>query len=196
MHRLCALFFALGTAGLAGCAAPPPTGTGSGRVPQGWSTPAEAGDARILPDDYIAFSDAWTQALIAEMYDEPAFQGLPYRATILFGDIVNRTDIISSVEFEQVRERIKNNLMQSRDFRDRFRFLISRAQLDELRRREVNQPVDQQRFDEMHTYLLNGTMYRTSRTNTHSYLITYQLVNFRTGEIVFVRDFDDKRFGR
>lgn len=180
---------------LAACESPAPRGSSSGRVPPGWSTPAEAGDARPLPDDYMAFADTWARQLIQDMPHVPALIDLPYRATILFGDIVNKTDIISSVEFEMIREKIKNNLMRSRDFNDNFRFLISRAQLDELRRREVNKPVDQQRFDEQHTYLLNGTMFRVSRGDTHTYLITFQLVNFASGEIIWVQDYEGKRYG-
>lgn len=190
-----ALSLAVPALALAGCQQPP-QGTSSGRVPGGWSTPAEAGDARPLPDDYMAFADQWTQSLIRDLPGIPAFTDLPYRATILFGDIVNKTDIISSVEFEAVREKMKNNLMRSQTFNNNFRFLISRAHLDELRRREVNAPVEQQRFDENHTYLLNGTMFRVSRGDTHLYLITYELVNFRSGEIVWVQDYEGKRDGR
>lgn len=180
---------------LGGCQAPP-TGTSSGRVPAGWSTPAEAGDARPLPDDYLSFVDVWCQALVRDLPGVPAFANLPYRATILFGDIYNRTDIISSTEFEAIRKKMQVTLMQSETFNNNFRFLISRAHLDELRRREVNTPVEQQRFDVDHTYLLNGTMYRISRGDTHLYMITYELVNFRTGEIVWTRDYEGKRYGR
>ncbi len=197
MQKILGGTLAIAAVGLAGCSSQPvPTGTSSGRVPPGWSTPAESGDARILPDDYEAFIDEWSQVLIRNMNEYPAFQNLPYRATVLFGDIVNKTDIISSVEFESVREGIKNRLLGSQTFNQRFRFLISRAQLDSLRRQEVNKPVAQERFDEMHTYLLNGTMFRVSRGDTHAYRMTYQLVNFETGEIVFAKEYYGKRFGR
>lgn len=189
-----------GAAGLAvfaaGCQAPPPPGTGSGRVPVGWSTPAEAGDARVLPDDYVEFSDQAVRALMNDLPDIAAFRDMEERATILYGDIYNRTANISSVEFETVRERIKNNLMQSRTFNEKFRVIIARAQLDELRRREVNRPVEEERFDEANTYLLNGTMYRIGRGDTHYYLMTFELVNFRSGEIVWVNDYESKRYGR
>lgn len=180
---------------LSACQATPPTGTSSGRVPVGWSTPAEAGDARPLPDDLIAFSDDWAQSLIRDLPEIPEFADAPSRATIIYGDIVNKTDFVASTDFETVRERIKNQLMKSRTFKNHFRFLISRAQLDELRRREVNDPTMRDRFDQGHTYLLHGTMYRMGRGDTHYFLMTFELVDFLTGEIIWTDDYETKRYG-
>ena len=177
------------------CQSSPPRGTSSGRVPVGWSTPAEAGDARPLPDDLIAFSDDWAQSLMRDLPEIPVFSNAPTRATILYGDILNKTDFVSSTDFETVRERIKNQLMKSQSFKNRFRFLIARAQLDELRRREVNDPTMTDRFDQSHTYLLNGTMFRVGRGDTHYYLMTFELVDFTSGEIIWTDDYETKRFG-
>lgn len=181
---------------LVACAStpPPPRGSSGGRIPVESSTPAEVGDPRILPADYMAFADECAQGLIRDLPDVPAFHDTQSRVTILFGDIQNETGIISSTEFAMVREKIKNNLLRSRTFNDNFRFLISRAQLDELRRREVNTPTDPTRFDENHTYLLNGTMYRVNRGNVNLYLVTFQLVNFNSGEIVWLRDYESKQW--
>lgn len=180
---------------MSACQAAPPRGTSSGRVPVGWSTPAEAGDARPLPDDLIAFSDDWAQSLMRDLPEIPAFTEDRGRATILYGDILNKTDFVSSTDFETVRERIKNQLMKSQSFKNRFRFLISRAQLDELRRREVSDPTMADRFDQDHTYLLNATMFRIGRSDTHYYLMTFELVNFLTGEIIWTDDYETKRYG-
>lgn len=187
---------ALASAMLAACAStpPPPRGSSSGRIPVEASTPAEVNDPRILPADYLAFADEAAQGLIIDLPEVPAFHETPSRVTILYGDIQNETGIISSTEFAFVREKIKNTLMRSRTFNDNFRFLISRAQLDELRRREVNTPTDPNRFDETNTYLLNGTMYRINRGNVNLYLVTFQLVNFTSGEVVWLRDYESKQW--
>ena len=126
----------------------------------------------------------------------PEFHESPGRITVLFGDIQNETGNISTTEFAAVREKIKNNLLQSRTFNQNFRFLVSRAQLDELRRREVNTPTNPNRFDERSTYTLNGTMYRIGRGNVNDYLITFQLMNFSDGQIVWVRDYQSRQWSR
>lgn len=197
-HRILLPFGAVALAGamLAACAStpPPPRGSSGGRIPVEASTPAEVSDPRILPADYMSFADECAQGLIRDLPDVPAFHETPSRVTILFGDMQNETGIISSTEFALVREKIKNNLLRSRTFNDNFRFLIGRAQLDELRRREVNTPTDPNRFDPTHTYTLNGTMFRVNRGNVNLYLVTFQLVNFNTGEIVWLRDYESKQW--
>ncbi|MCA9273403.1 MAG: hypothetical protein KDA31_10180 [Phycisphaerales bacterium] len=181
----------------AGCAStpPPPRGTSGGRVPIEATTRAEHYDPRILPADYMAFADEAAQGLIIDLPEIPEFTEAPGRPTIIFGDIQNETGIISSSEFELVREKIKNNLLRSRTFNNNFRFLIGRSQLDELRRREVNSPTNPARFDEANTYFLNGTMYRVERGrgDVNMYLVTFQLVNFDTGQVLWLRDYQSKR---
>lgn len=182
---------------LGACASqPPPRGSSSGRIPPGVSTPAEVADPRILPADYWTFADQAAQGLILDLPQVPEFHERPGRITILFGDIQNETGIISTTEFAAVREKIKNNMLQSRTFNQNFRFLVSRAQLDELRRREVNTPTNPDRFDERSTYTLNGTMYRIGRGNVNDYLITFQLMNFSDGQIVWVRDYQSRQWSR
>ncbi|MCB9846327.1 MAG: hypothetical protein H6811_10130 [Phycisphaeraceae bacterium] len=179
----------------AGCQSAP-RGTNSGRVDVGWSTPAEAADARPLPDDLVAFSDQWAESLMRDLSDLPELSDTPYQVTLLYGDIQNRTDIVSTNEFETIRERMKDNLLKSRTFRDRFRFLVSRAQLDELRRREVNTPTNPNRFDEQNTYLINGTMSRIGRGDTHYYYMNFKLMNFSSGEEIWSERYEGKRVGR
>jgi len=186
----------LGVLLLGGCASSAPRGTSGGRVPVGWTTPAEAGDARVLPDDLLAFSDDWSQSLMRDLSALPEFDAAPQRVTIVYGNIRNRTDIISSTEFEMVRERIKDNLLTSRTFRDRFRFIIGRDALEELRAREVNDPSVGRRFDERSTYFLNGSMFRTGRGDTHSYYFNFELVSFGDGTIVWSDRYETKRHGR
>lgn len=187
---------ALAASMLAACAStpPPPRGSSSGRIPVEASTPAEVNDERILPADYMAFADEASQGLIVDLPEVPQFHETTSRVTIIFGDIKNETRNISSTEFEMVREKIKNNLMRSTTFRENFRFVVGRAQLEELRRREVNTPTDPNRIDPQHTYTLNGTMYRVNRGNVNLYLVTFELMNLETGEIVWLRDYESKQW--
>lgn len=192
-----ALLIAVVAGASIGCASNnPPRGTPSGRVGVGHSTPAEAGDGRVLPADYMDFAEQLASALVADLPTVPAFnQGV--RSTIVYGDIMNKTGNISSAEFELVREKMKNHLMQSQSFRQNFRFLISKAQLEELRAMETG-PVGAavgDRIDQASTYFLNGTMYRVARGDTSLYLMTFQLVSFTTGEIVWTKDYESKRWG-
>lgn len=193
-----ALLIAVVAGASSGCASNnPPRGTPSGRVGVGHSTPAEAGDGRVLPADYMDFAGQLASALVADLPTVPAFnQGV--RSTIVYGDIMNKTGNISSAEFELVREKMKNHLMQSQSFRQNFRFLISKAQLEELRAMETG-PVGAavgDRIDQASTYFLNGTMYRVARGDTSLYLMTFQLVSFTTGEIVWTKDYESKRWGQ
>lgn len=192
--RSTTLGLALTLAALAACASPP-TGSGSGRVEGGWSTPAEAGDIRVLPDDLVTFSSFWAQQLIQDLPDIPQLTDGPDRATIIYGDIRNRTDVMSTSEFEVVRERIKDELLASRTFTQNFRFLISRDQLEQLRAREVSDPRVGQRFEEANTYLLNGTMGRIGRGDTAYYYFNFNLVNFLSGEQVWSERYEGKRYG-
>ena len=188
---------AFGASLVAGCAStpPPPRGASGGRVPIEATTPAEHYDPRILPADYMAFADEAAQGLIIDLPEIPEFTQAPARPTIIFGDIRNETGIISSSEFELVREKIKNNLLRSRTFNNNFRFLIGRSQLDEMRRREVNTPTNPNRFDEQNTYFLSGTMYRVERGggDVNMYLVTFQLENFDNGQVIWLRDYQSKR---
>ncbi len=181
----------------AGCATnDPPRGLPSGRVDVGHSTPAEAGDVRVLPGDYMEYADQLASALVLDLPTVPAFnQGV--RSTIVYGDIMNKTGNISSAEFELVREKMKNRLMQSQSFRQNFRFLISKAQLEELRAMETGPSgaAVGDRIDQASTYFLNGTMYRVARGDTSLYLMTFQLVSFTSGEIVWTKDYESKRWG-
>lgn len=186
----------VGMAG-AGCTTnDPPRGLPSGRVDVGHSTPAEAGDVRVLPADYMEYADQLASALVLDLPTVPAFnQGV--RSTIVYGDIMNKTGNISSAEFELVREKMKNRLMQSQSFRQNFRFLISKAHLEELRAMETGPSgaAVGDRIDQASTYFLNGTMYRVARGDTSLYLMTFQLVSFTSGEIVWTKDYESKRWG-
>jgi hypothetical protein len=187
-----------------GCASQPPAGNRAGRVDPSHTTPPEAADSRPMVSDFIAYSDQLAQALMRDLEATPTLAPLHTpRTTILYGDILNKTGIVSTNDFEVVRERMKNRLMQSRTFNDRFRFLTSRQRLEELQSVELGDdmfPKDSAgrvlnpRVHPDDTMLLNGTMYRIARGNTSYYLMTFELVRFSDGEIVWTNDYETKRW--
>ena len=77
-----------------------------------------------------------------------------------------------------------------------YRVLIDRYRLEELRAREVDDPNVGQRIDPNNTFLLNGSMYRTGRGDTHLYYFNFELVDFSVGEVVWSDRYEGKRYGR
>ncbi len=187
-----------------GCQSQPPRGNRGGRVEPSHTTPPEAADSRPMVSDFITYSDQLSQGLMRDLEATPTLAPrYTPRTTILYGDIVNKTGIVSTNDFEVVRERMKNRLMQSRTFNERFRFLTSRQRLEELQTVELGDdmfPKDAQgrvlnpRVHPDDTMLLNGTMYRISRGSTNYYLMTFELVRFSDGEIVWTNDYETKRW--
>ncbi|RMH11764.1 MAG: hypothetical protein D6695_08410 [Planctomycetota bacterium] len=189
---------------LCSCESQPPVGDRAGRVEVSDTTPPEAADARPLVADFIAYSDQIAEALMRDMLNTPELAPLHSdRTTVLYGDIKNETGIVSTNDFEVVRERTKNRLKQSRMFNDRFRFLTSRQRLEELQQTELGDDLFETdargrvlnpRIHPEDTLLLNGTMYRISRGPTSYYLMTFELVRFSDGEIVWTNDYETKRW--
>jgi hypothetical protein len=188
----------------AGCQSPPPYGNRAGRVDVSDATPPEMADSRPMVADFVSFSDQLAQRLMADLEATPTLApAYAPRTTILYGDIKNETGIVSTNDFEVVRERMKNRLMQSRTFNEKFRFLTSRQRLEELQRTELGDDltktdaagrVQNPRIHPDDTMLLNGTMYRVGRGDTSYYLMTFELVRFSDGEIVWVNDYETKRW--
>lgn len=193
-----------GVALLGGCQSQPPVGDRAGRVEVSDTTPPEAADSRPLVADYIEYSSQIADALMRDLMETSDLAPMySDRTTILYGDIKNETGIVSTNEFEVVRERTKNRLKQSRTFNDKFRFLTSRQRLEELQRTELGGDlfnkdasgrVTNPRIDPADTLLLNGTMYRIARGPTSYYLMTFELVRFSDGEIVWTNDYETKRW--
>ncbi len=178
---------------LTACA--PPPGRDSGRVGVTETTRAERDSAQILPTALVEFSDQVASQLAEDLQDLPELNA-GYRSTVVFGDIVNKTGIVSTTEFEAFRTRIRQDLLQSRAVRDKMRFIESRARLEDLKRREGNQNRDllqdgsrntRPDLNEDYTYFLNGEMYRVSRGNdrTNLYMLSFNLMRMSDGEIVW-----------
>lgn len=187
-----------------GCETQPPYGNRAGRVEVSDATPPEAADSRPMVSDFITFSDQLAERLMRDLeYTDQLAPASAPRTTILYGDIRNETGLVSTNDFEVVRQRMMNRLKQSRTFNEKFRFLTSRQRLEELQRTELGDDlfktdsagrVQNPRIHPDDTMLLNGTMYRIGRGPTSYYLMTFELVRFSDGEVVWVNDYETKRW--
>jgi len=181
---------------LGGCAQPPRGSTG-GRIDMGKTTDAERASPRILPGALIEFSDQVAQELAQDLAEVRTIRDAPSRCTIIVGDINNKTQIVSSDEFEMTRSRIRNNLLQSQYVTDRLKFVENRARIDQLRQREMvlpqEGPVGPDAYDPQTTYALNGDFYRVHRGNVNQYYMEFQLVHFASNEIVFSERYEVKQ---
>lgn len=183
---------------LAGCEAIPPAGSRGGRVEVTDTTAAEQNSRQVLPTALIEFSDQVTQQLVEDMRQIPELNG-PYRATIVFGDINNKTGIVNTADFEGFRNRVRQKLMQSRTVLTNVRFVENRARMEALRAREGGggQDLLQQGtgsaaagdpLNPQYTFFLNGDMYRITRgaqEDVNLYQLSFNLTNMQSGELIW-----------
>ena len=101
----------IGVGALSGCQ--PPQGDSGGRVDVTRTTPAERNDARVNTASLFVFSDEVAEQLTADLSSVPELNG-KFRVAVVFGDIVNKTGIVPTSDFEAFRTRIRGKLMQSR----------------------------------------------------------------------------------
>lgn len=172
---------------LAACDAPP-RGKSSGRIGISETTWSEEHSERVLPVGLVEFSDQAAQQLAQDLARIRADGEIPDRVTILFGDLENKTQIVSSDEFELVRARMRSSLLQSSHVRGWVKWVEGRARMQYLRSRELDTasgftPEPVQDFDT--TYALNGSFYRINRGDTNQYGFEFQLTRFATNEIVW-----------
>jgi len=175
----CALALLVG-----GCS--PPTGAPTGRAPTTATTPAERFSPQVSITALSEQSDLTADQLAADLNDIPELNK-GYRSTIVFGDIVNKTQIVPTSDFEAFRTRLRARLQQSRFLRDKVKWVENRSRVEELRRREGGSGAGVAPLNDEYTYFLNGEMYRVDRGNSavNLYSMTYNLTNMATGEIVW-----------
>lgn len=186
---------------LTGCETVPPAGSRGGRVEVTDTTAAEANSRQVLPAALIEHSDLVTQQLVADMKQIPELNG-SYRATVVFGDINNQTGVVPTSDFEAFRNRIRSKLMQSRTVLTNIRFVENRARMDALRAREggggSGQDLLQQgtsygasggeALNPQYTFFLNGDMSRITRGSqeqVNMYLLSFNLTNMQSGEVIW-----------
>lgn len=184
---------------LTGCSSIPPTGSRSGRVEVTDTTAAEANSRQVLPTALVEFSDQVTQQLVADMQQIPELNGA-YRATVVFGDIANNTQVVPTADFEAFRNRIRQKLMQSRSVLANVRFVENRARMEALRAREGGAggtdllqqspggAAGGDALDPAYTFFLNGDMYRVTRggqEQVNLYMLSFNLTNMQSGELIW-----------
>ncbi len=175
----------------------PPKGEGTGRVPPTDTTPAERNSPQISLTGLTEQSDLTAEQLAADLNSLPALN-TGFRSTVVFGDIVNKTQIVPTSDFEAFRTKIRARLMQSQMLREKVRWVENRSRVEQLRAREgasSGQDLLQdgsgargvQPLNDQYTYFLNGEMYRVDRGNStiNLYSMTYNLTSMSTGEIVW-----------
>ena len=189
----------------AGCQTPPDYNDPPARVPVTTSTGAERDSVRIQPASLIEASDEVAQKLVRDLADTRVVREAPDRATIVIGDINNKTRIVSSDEFEMARSRIRNILLNSDYARDRVRWVENRARLLNIAAREgvgtSPETSGPPAYDPENTLALNGDFYRIERHDwqdgdTNLYYMEFQLVHFATNEIVRSYRYEVKQWRR
>ncbi len=180
---------------LTGCS--PPKGEGTGRVEPTDTTKAERYSPQLSITGLTEQADQTAELLAADLKSIPELnQG--FRSTVVFGDIVNKTQIVPTSDFEAFRTKIRNRLMQSQMLRNQIRWVENRARVEQLRAREgAGRPQDLLQegapaggvapLNEAYTYFLNGEMYRVDRGNStiNLYSMSYNLTSMATGEIIW-----------
>jgi len=181
---------------LAGCHHPP-QGRRAGRIDPYQTTHAEAASQKVLPVALTEFSDQVAQRVAQDLAEIPEIRDAKGRVTVLLGDINNKTRIVSSAEFDLVRRRLRNSLLNSPYVKDRIRFVERRIRMSRIAERERvasegfdTGPAD---YDPNTTFALNGDFYRITRDRTNQYYMEFQLVHFATNEIVFSDRYDSKQ---
>jgi PBP1b-binding outer membrane lipoprotein LpoB len=186
----------VGAVVLAGCSGPP-KGEQTRRVETSDTTKAERRSPQVQPAALSEFADGASQQLVADITALPEFN-TGKRVNVVFGDIVNKTVIVSTADFEAFRSKIRAKLLSSNVARSKVRWFENRARMDELRARE--QPVGgaspSQDLEWSHTYFLNGEMYRVVRGDNNDvnlYMLNWQLTNADTRELIWQHEYEVKQ---
>jgi len=174
-----------------------PRGSDTGRIDTSRTTQAERNDPRILPVGLMEFSDQVAQQFAQDLADLPEIGMGGVRSTVILGDINNKTQIVSSDEFEMARSRIRNSLLSSKYVRGKVSWVENRARLASLAAREgvgtVNNPAGPNSYDPRQTYTVNMDVYRIGRGPVNQYYVEAMLVSFATNEIIFSNRYEIKQ---
>lgn len=182
---------------LAGCS--PPKGQNNYRVEATDTTRAERNSPQVTVTELTEFSDQVVAQLTEDLKTVPELnQG--FRATIVFGDMVNKTGIVSTTDFEAFRSRIRQKLLQSRMVLQNVRFVEDRAKLEALQNREFgggtrdvlqegNRSGQGRQLNADYTFFLNGEFYRVNRDGrteqSNYYGLSFNLMRANDGEVIW-----------
>lgn len=174
----------------------PPQGEQTRRVETTDTTKAERRSPLVQPAALVEFSDQAAQQLVEDLVELPEFN-TGQRVNVVFGDIVNKTGIVPTSDFEAFRSRVRSKLLSSSVARSRVRWIESRARMDELRRREAGgNPGQSQELSWGVTYFLNGEMYNVSRIEgqeAHLYMLNWTISNADSRELIWQNSYEVKQ---
>jgi hypothetical protein len=185
---------------LGGCAsASPPRGNSGGRVPLGDSTRAEEGSRLVTTQELSEFRDESAQRFAEEILTLDEFQGP--KSPIVFGDIVNKTGLVPTSDFEAFRTGLRDRLLNSKVLRQRVRWIESRARWEDLRAKELDDKdagSTDRNLNPENTYFLNAEMYRVARggDEVQMYSLTFNLMRASDSEILINKTYESKRIVR
>lgn len=181
----------------------PPQGRGHGRADPGEVTRAEENSGQIYLADMREASDRMVDSLIKDLSDlqqNELRQGAgDYESTLVFGDIANKSRSMPTTDFEYVRERMRDMMLSSREFRKSFRVVESRARYESVRAREEGSADPLQRssgitsdrtLNPAYTYYLNGNTFQLDRGDTRGYYFNFQLMRASDSEIVWSHQYE------
>jgi len=178
---------------LAGCEASNP----SGRMGVSETNIDEAESPKALPAVLVEFSDQVARQLTSDIAELPRLREGEEKATILFGNLKNQTQVTSTNDFELMTARLRDNLINSEFARKHVRFFADR---DRMRRLARQQEVGSKQgfkgpdpYDPNNTFMLNGDFYRLRRGDVNQYYLRFELVHAATGETIFSNAYDSKQ---
>ena len=178
-------------------------GTDSRRVPVGETTRPELDDKRQLPVSLLEFQEAAAADILQALPTVRGISDSPERATILLGDINNKTSSMSTNDYEYVVSGVRSRLIRANASRDKLKFVEARRRVENIASKErvATAPAPQAAqgeeiawgggsyyvpdYDAGSTYGMFLDVYEIRRGKTGLYYIEAQLVSFATNEIVY-----------
>ena len=131
MLMLTALMLGAVMLGAVGC-----KGTDSRRVPVGETTRPELDDPRQLPVSFLEFQEAAAADILQALPTVRGISDSPERATILLGDINNKTSSVSTNDYEYVVSGIRSRLVRANASREKLKFVEVRKRVQNIASKE------------------------------------------------------------
>jgi hypothetical protein len=191
----CAALCAAGM--LAGCDSPPKGSTGN-RIDPYRTTESDRGSGRASIPAMLEFSDQVAAALAQELVDIDEIHNAPSKVVLELGSIDNKTRT-PTTDFEQLRNRIRGQIFQSKLIRQHFMIVEGRQRMQAETER-VNGPTqdllqegggsETAKYDAKLTYVLQGDFFESNRNDRRQYYFEFKLTNLATRSVVFLKNFD------
>ena len=182
---LCALTM---SAAALGCSKP--IGDTGGRIDPYRTTHSDEHSSRASIPALLEFGDRTSESLAQQISDIDAVRNASGKLVLELGSIDNHTSTPTS-DFEQLRNRIRGQLFESRLLRDRFLFVEGRQRMEaEQERVSGDNSAGVAKYDPAITYVLQGDFFESNRGDRRQYYMEFKLTNLASREIVFQETFD------